>query len=362
MTGLHELPIVADGESLARVCSTISNSSIIALDTEFVRERTYYPELCLVQVATDELITCVDCLAPIDLGPFFEALLRTDCTWVLHSARQDLEVIWNRTQRLPANLIDTQIAGALIGLPPQLGLQGLLERLLGVNVEKAHTRADWSQRPLPAPVLDYALDDVRHLLASWRVLSEKLDELGRLRWFEEDSRRQLETPPISEPLALFERMRGTNALPMENQVAALALVAWREQEAQARDRPRRWILGDDQLLRIARRLPATVVELGAISDLPKKLAARSGDAIIAALKQADPGDMGALTEMQSQRERPDRVLLKALQAEVKAQAERLDVHPEVLATRRDLAAVAAGQRPAILSSGWRAELMQLGNR
>src|SRR5690606_5248407 len=149
---------------------------------EFVRERTYYPQLCLVQVATGDSAACVDCLAEIDLAPFFSLLARPGLTWVLHSGRQDLEVLHQHAGVLPARIADTQIAAALTGRAAQIGLRELLAQVLGVDIGKDHTRADWSARPLPEGPLRYALDDVRHLLPLWRRLEQELDRLGRLDW------------------------------------------------------------------------------------------------------------------------------------------------------------------------------------
>ena len=147
MADTNTISWVATEAELAVLTDVISAAPVIAVDTEFVREKTYYPQLCLIQVATREHAACIDCLAPLELAPLFERLFRADCTSVLHSARQDLEVIWQRAQRLPPRLIDTQIAAALVGWPPQIGLEGLLERTLNVTLGESYARTDWSRRP-----------------------------------------------------------------------------------------------------------------------------------------------------------------------------------------------------------------------
>ena len=168
-----EFPLIDDGRALETLCERIANASLVALDTEFVRERTYFPELCVLQIATDEAVAAVDCLSGIDLDPLFATLYAESKCWLLHSARQDLEVLFYRAGKLPAHLIDTQIAAGLLGLPLQVGLQGLLEEMLGVRIDKEHTRADWSARPLPAALERYALDDVRYLIPAWQELSAR---------------------------------------------------------------------------------------------------------------------------------------------------------------------------------------------
>ena len=174
----------------------------------FVREQTYYPRLCLIQVATPDRLACVDCVAGMDLKPLFSALLAPGRTWLLHSVRQDLEAMQRLMFRLPSRLIDTQIAAALLGKTPQIGLQDLAAEELNVRLDKGFTRTNWARRPLPAGALQYALDDVRHLFALWGVLRGKLKGLNRLGWLEEDCRTALATPVLTPPAALWSRLRG----------------------------------------------------------------------------------------------------------------------------------------------------------
>jgi ribonuclease D len=355
---LTNSPLVADHDALTLALERLENAPLVALDTEFIRERTYRPELCLIQLATPEWCFGVDCLAELDLSPLFEMLAAPRRGWVVHSARQDLEVIWNSGERLPSVLLDTQVAGALVGLPPQLGLQDLLAELLGVRLDKEHTRSDWTRRPLPEAALAYALDDVRHLLPAWRALEERLAELGRIEWFEEDCRRVLAEPLVTEPVAVARRLRGIAELPLEQRAAALALVAWREERASGANRPRRWILADDTLAKIATRLPSTPQELGRLPGVTPSFATRWGDQILAALDAR--GAWAEAADALGRASRPDKQKLAALKEIVQQRAAALGIHAEVLATRRDLAAVAVGEAPTELREGWRAEQLQLG--
>ena len=172
-----EIGWVATSDTLERLVAALKRTSLAAVDTEFVREKTYYPQLCLIQIATRDEVACIDCLAPLDLSPLYVELFRPDFAWVLHSARQDLEVVWQRTQRMPPRLIDTQIAAALAGNAPQIGLENLLARTLGVELGESYARTDWSRRPLPPLALAYALDDVRHLRAA---RGRRVDGVGPL--------------------------------------------------------------------------------------------------------------------------------------------------------------------------------------
>lgn len=350
-TAPTELPLVTDSRTLDALVERLADARLIALDTEFVRERTYYPELCVLQLATDEIVAAIDCLAGLDLDRLLEAITGPRTTWLLHSARQDLEVLLNLGARRPRILIDTQIAAALVGMPLQIGLQGLLAEILSISIAKEHTRTDWSRRPLPAAALDYALDDVRYLLPLWQALETRLGTLGRIAWLEEDCARQLSLPIQPDPRTLLDRTKGSGSLRGEGRAAALALLAWRESRAQARNRPRRWILPDDQLIAIAAALPRTPADLERVPGLPAKLLARSGPALLEALRKApelpETPEAGA----------PDRQRVKRLQADVRSRARALGLQPELLATRRDIAQAAGGHAPDAFVSGWRGSIL-----
>jgi ribonuclease D len=333
----------------------LAASPVVALDTEFVREKTYYPKLCVIQIATDRAAACVDCLAPLDLEPLFSVLFQPDKTWIVHSARQDLEVLWQRTQRLPPRLIDTQVAAALTGFPPQVGLDGLLSRTLGVTLGADYARTDWSRRPLPPEVLRYAIDDVRYLLPAWRKLESQLTELGRTSWLVEDSERILAEPPVADPVAVFSRLKGVFALPFASQCAALALVQWREAAAQRADRPRRWLIADEALLEIAARLPAAPDGFDGL--LPARFAARHAEELLAVIAARGDPAIEAVVRRYAQHQIPDKARVKALQERVRQRAAELGIEPEILATRRDLVALAQGSVPAHLESGWRAGVL-----
>lgn len=350
---------IADQRSLLALSRDLRDAELIAVDTEFVREKTYYPELCLIQVASEKVIACVDCLAGLDPEPLLDALLRPGCAWVLHSARQDLEVIWNAAQRLPGRLIDTQIAAALLGFAPQLSLQSLLTELLGVELDKSHARSDWTRRPLPRKALDYAIDDVRYLLPAWSELSGRLEARGRLDWHAEDCRRALGTPLAADTHAIWLKLRGIAAMTDDQRAAALGLVRWREKQAQRRNRPRRWILSDEPLTQIAKALPGTPEELAAVGDLPRRLLAHSGTEILDAIKKSRKPSIRAAVAAFQPPSKPDKARLAMLQRRVADLARELGIEPELLATRRDLVALANGDVPETLTSGWRAEQLRV---
>jgi ribonuclease D len=352
MASADEIGWVATSDKLERLVAALKKSSLAAVDTEFVREKTYYPQLCLIQIATRDDVACIDCLAPLDLSPLYAELFRPGFTWVLHSARQDLEVVWQRAQQMPPRLIDTQIAAALTGNAPQMGLETLLSRTLGIELGESYARTDWSRRPLPPEPLAYALDDVRHLLRAWDGLEARLTDLGRAAWLEEECARVLAERPEADTLSVWARLKGVHGLSLPSQCAALALVRWREGAAQRSDRPRRWLLADEVLLAIAAAMPADMDALGAL--VPEKFAARNGKAVLAAVAAHGEPELVAEVHASAAQAVPDKNLVKALQEKVRQIAGTLGIEPEILATRRDLAAVAVGKPPAHLVNGWRA--------
>ena len=348
--------LVGDSRALASLVDAIESEPVIGLDTEFVREQTYYPRLCLIQVATPHRLACVDCLAELDLAPLFDALLAPGRTWILHSARQDLEAMHPLMDGLPAALIDTQIAAALIGKTPQIGLQTLVSDELNVRLEKQFTRTNWAARPLPAGALEYALDDVRHLFALWSALKQRLEELDRLRWLEEDCRIALETPVLTPPHAMWARLRGVRSLDARTRYASLALVEWRERCSQRLNRPRRWICSDDLLLRIARAMPARERDLARIAELPKRMARRFGGEIIAAIAGSDNPETRRLAA--DRRTPVPEGGIKPLREGARQRALELGIDPQVLATRQELTDLLCGIPGGRVAGGWRQEALK----
>jgi len=351
---MTESDLFIDGNAaLAELLAAIPAAQNLALDTEFVRERTYYPKLCLIQVDTSEFTACIDFLADLDLESLFSCLFSPERTWVLHSARQDLEVIYQHANRMPATLIDTQIAAGLLGYPPQIGLQDLLAEKLRVKLEKGYARTDWARRPLPEPALRYALDDVRSLIPLWQHLEAELAELGRIAWLEEDCQTVLDTPPITPAVTLWTRLKGLGSMAPQNQCAALALVNWRERYARTLDRPRRWIMSDALLLRIANALPTKLSQLKRIPEMPSRLAERAGQDLLSELERYDRPKALELIRTQLASDRPKAYELRKSQARVREHAATLGIHSEILATRKELGEALVGRPSRRLEEGWR---------
>ena len=326
-----------------------------AVDTEFMRERTYFAQLCLAQVATHGDIWCVDPLSGHSQDAFWQELLAHD--WVLHSARQDIEVVYQASGAMPKAIFDTQIAAALLGLPPQIGYAGLVKELFDVEIHKTHTRADWSKRPLRDEYLEYAAEDVEYLLPAYEVLTEKLDLEGRLEWARGDAEWLLD-PALYDIGAeqAVDRLKGARNFRGRKRAAASRLAAWREAEAIKRNRPRQWIMRDSVLLEIAWNLPRHESELAALDGMPPKLLKRVGHELLAAVAAAN--DEASSYNPPRPPSEGQKALLKEMQARVAACAEDLGIAAETVASKRELSAVViVGNRKSRVFSGWRAELI-----
>jgi ribonuclease D len=342
-------------EQPTELTAVLAASDCVAIDTEFMRERTFFSQLCLVQVASGEHIYCVDPLRESDLAPFWDAAMPVP--WVLHSGRQDVEVIYQAAKRMPVQVFDTQIAAALLGYPPQMGYAALVKELFDISIDKSHTRADWSRRPLPDEYLHYAAEDVEYLLPAYDVLAECLDRKGRLDWAREDSASLLDPALYDvDPATAVDRLKGARNLRGKRRAAATKLAEWREREALRSNRPRQWIAKDSALLDIASRLPSNTQELARIEGLPGGLVRRSGVRIIEAVAAAVTADQRYAPPRSP--DEAQKALLKSMQAEVARRSLDLGVAPETIASKRDLSAVViGGDRASRVLTGWRRELI-----
>ena len=341
---------------LRSFCSAIRSASFLALDTEFVRIRTYYPELCLIQVAAAGQLACIDPLAGMSLDPLLELLHDGTITKVMHAARQDLELFYLLDQRLPGPLFDTQIAAALLGFDDQIGYAKLVESILGVRLAKAHTRTDWAERPLSPEQLAYAGEDVQYLLPLYESLRAQLEERGRLAWLEEDAQALLD-PELYRivPEDMWQRVKGWTGLRSAAQRRVLAqLAAWREREAMTRNRPRQWVLRDSLLLGLARILPANRNRLAQIPDLPRPVLERYASPLLELIASARDARED---EPQPKVESTDPDQLNRLASIVRTRAEAHDLSPSLLAPRRELSQLLRGDRDLAMLRGWRFELI-----
>jgi ribonuclease D len=348
------LPLISNAAQLDEACAALGEAPLLALDTEFMRTNTYAPQLCLSQVATRSEVWCVDELASFDSEPLWQSIAASGALCVLHAAKQDLEVIRIRHRIMLPSLFDTQVAAALVGHPPQVGYGNLVKAVLGIELDKAHTRADWARRPLGSELLRYAAEDVIHLPDLHDALAGALSAAGRLDWALEDSRALLD-PALYEvrPDEAWRRLAGLPFLAPEAQVRARRLAAWRETLAASRDRPRQWILSDKSILDIARRAPESLAALADCEEIAPGTVRHKGQAILAELAAAGSDDgIPPLTP-----DPPDQAEVKRLAKVVSGIAAELGIAPELLATRRDLIALLRGERAGRPLAGWRREVV-----
>jgi ribonuclease D len=345
--------LICDATTLGSFAAAAADANTIGIDTEFMRERTYYAQLCLLQIALPADSAAIDTLALADLATLRPLMATPAKRKVLHAARQDLEVLWPAIGTL-VGVYDTQVAAALVGLPPQIGYADLVERLLGVRLHKSQTRTDWSQRPLTPEQVAYALDDVRYLLPLRAALDERLEQLGRRDWFEEEMGAFDSAGSFAvDPDEAWKRLRGLAELDPGRRELAQQLAAWREERAMAADRPRGWILPDAALRDIVLRVPRSVPELAQVAELPDGIRRNSGEQIIAIITAIGlPARLPPLPG----RQRPDaerQQQVRRLTDLTQATAVRLGLAPELLATRRELERLAAGARSGGPLEGWR---------
>lgn len=268
----NEYLYIDDNAALKHLCDQLTGSPWLAVDTEFERERTYYPELCLLQVANTEITAIIDPLAITDMLPVYQLLYNQDITKVFHSARQDLEIFFHLQGRVPTPLYDTQLAAEAAGFDASIGYANLVEKMLGITLDKAHTRTDWKRRPLKATHLRYAADDVIYLGQIYQQLLARIadsDALARLQTgFDKLTHPLLYVP---EPGKMWQKIGEARKLGGPTLEILKELAAWRELTAREQNLPRKWVMADPVLVAIARQMPSSTTELDQIKGLPPEI-------------------------------------------------------------------------------------------
>ncbi len=353
---------IDNSEDLNALCKQFANAEWLTLDTEFIRETTYYPRLCLIQIADNETAACIDPLAINDLGPLHALLMNTRVTKVLHAASQDMEIFYYLWGELPKPVFDTQPAAALAGLGDQIGYANLVQTLTGVELAKGHSRTDWSKRPLDTAQIRYALDDVIHLRAVYIKLRDRLHDAGRLEWLTSDAFDTLvstETYRI-EPLDIWQRTKGWQKLKGVQLAILQQLAAWREETARKLDRPRGRILKDDLLVEICRRKPRDIDQLGKLRGIDQGFLRRHGEHLIARVGKAlalDESDWPRHPKMHVKPTPQQQSLADLMQCLVRLKGQQHRIAPASLAARKELEAIASGVRDLPVLKGWKREIV-----
>jgi ribonuclease D len=351
---LHTIA-VTDDAALAAATAQLAAAPRLALDTEFMRERTYYAELAFVQIADAHHITLIDPLSSLDRAGLGALLSVPGQLKVLHAARQDIEVLLPLTGTPVSPVLDTQLAAALLGFAPQIGYGDLIARELGISLEKGQARTDWTRRPLSEAQLAYAADDVRYLLPLAEKLEERLDGLGRLGWLWEDLA-LLANPALYtvDPANAWQRLKGVETLPPAEQQRVRVLCAWRESRAARRNLPRGWVLTDEGLRTIARIAPGDLVALKGLEVMAPGTVEKLGPEILAALADARLLPLEGIVQRQDARPSPEeRDRTQRLSECVRQIATELAIAPEVLAPQRELRRLARGEALVEVLAGWR---------
>lgn len=351
-----ETRFITQAAELEQLCQQLSQSEFVTVDTEFVREQTYYPQLALIQIADQQTIACIDPLAIEDLAPLKQLFSNPAVTKVFHAAGQDMEIFYLIFGELPHPLFDTQIAATVLGQGEQIGYANLVKELLNVDLDKSHSRTNWLQRPLDPKQISYAEDDVRYLSQLYPLQLQALESQGRSDWLKEDFT-ELANPARyqSDPDTAWRKIKGLNKLKGLQLAILQKLSAWREQQAIDKDKPRRWIAADVIMLDIAKLRPKDIPALEKIRGITANLVQRNGDKLLQCICEAE----AMPKEQWPNLPRPKRLtvgqdaLVDVLSAIVKLSAQQYQITPTTLASRKELEQLVHGERELAILNGWR---------
>lgn len=353
---------LATSDDLARFAETARQAPAIGIDTEFMRERTYFARLCLIQVSLADSTAIIDPLAIDDLEPFFDVLSDERVVKVLHAGSQDLEIFFRLMGKTARPVFDTQVAATLAGFPQQVGYGAIVRELLGVELEKGDTFTDWARRPLTRTQVEYAHNDVLYLLPVFERLRHALERDERMGWLERDFARMAD-PATYEvvPSEQWRRLKRVSALNRRQLGVAREVAAWRETEAQRRDVPKRWLLSDESAIEISRRMPKDPGELAAVrgvgDKLPRSLYAEVVRAVERGLAVPD-SELPAIERRRRVAAADVEGAVDLMVALVRLRAREHGVAMPILASRDELERLAAGETEGhVLLDGWRREIV-----
>ncbi len=354
------MKLITTTADLEAACARLASHPVITVDTEFLRETTYYPLLCVVQMASPEEAVVIDTLAEgIDLASFFALMGNEKVLKVFHAARQDIEIIWHRAGIVPHPVFDTQVAAMVLGYGDSIAYDALVERITGHRPDKTHRFTDWSRRPLTEDQLHYAVSDVTHLRDVFAALDADLKKRDRSEWVSEEM--EILTSPKTydfHPERAWERLKTRVRKPKELAVL-MEVAAWREQEAQSRDVPRSRVLKDDAIGDIVTHAPTTLERLANLRSLPKGFErSKWGQDILAAIQRGLARDLHSLPKLDKPRSNANTsAIVELLKVLLRMTSERHGVASKVIATVDDLEQIAGDDAADVAAlHGWRREL------
>ena len=354
-----EFKLITTPQDLETYCTETSKVDWLALDTEFIREKTYYPKLCLVQIASEHDLVCIDTLAISDLSPLNNLLYQNSITKIFHSASQDLEIFVNLFDAVPTPIFDTQIAASLLGYGDQVSYAHLVNEIFDIELDKSLSRTNWERRPLSSKELKYAIDDVKYLAMVYQTLLTELTAHDRSHWVE------IECNNLSSPKKykvnvnkIWKTVKGAGKL-NSNQLNVLKqLSKWREHQAIAENKPRRWIMSDKILRILAVEQPIELAELGDIEDIELEHVGYA-DALISEIKSAQsiPDNEWPNANTINPLNSNQRKLVKEAQSLVRERAKELNISPSLLATRNVVEKLIRGNRELDILTSWKKDLI-----
>ena len=354
------MDLITTTDELAAVCSRMATHPFVTVDTEFLRETTYYPLLCVAQMASPAEAVVIDALATgIDLAPFFALMANEKVVKVFHAARQDIEIVWNMAKTIPHPIVDTQVAAMVLGYGDSISYDQLVQRITGDTLDKSHRFTDWTRRPLSDAQIAYAVSDVTHLRDVYLKLATDLEKQARSNWVEAEM--DVLTSPETyraDPERAWERLKSRVRKPKELAIL-IEVAAWREREAQNRDVPRGRVIKDEVIGDIAVQAPTTIERLGHLRSLPKGFErSRWGEQIIDAVKRGIERDHKTLPRLDRFRPAANgAAIVELLKVLLRMTAERHGVAAKVIATVDDLDRIAADDKADVPAmKGWRREL------
>ena len=352
---------IANQESLEAFVDRARSSSVLAIDTEFLREKTYYARLCLLQLATDDEVVVVDPFAVESLAVIEPLLTDESIVKLFHAGDQDLEILYHEVGALPHPVFDTQIAAALLGQSQQVGYGALVHAECGVSLKKIDSFTDWSRRPLSDSQLEYAADDVVYLPRLYRMMTKELTEKGRLTWLDHDFEELVDPARYEQdPRERYRRLKRGNQLTLQQLSAAREVAAWRETEAQRRNIPRKWVLTDEQIVEACKREARTIDELFMVRGMREKLSTRDARKVVSLLKSGLDLPESAWPEP----DRPSRnepnvdAQIDLMNALVRLRSKENGIAMQTLASHAELSQVARGHHEGVdVLKGWRRALI-----
>ncbi|HPO07926.1 MAG TPA: ribonuclease D [bacterium] len=359
---LHS-PFIRTTQRLREFCSRARTVQRVGLDTEFVSERRFSPELGIIQVSAGDECAIIDPTELTHLDPFYELLADSHIEKVFHAGRQDLEILSRMTGQVPAPIFDTQVAAALVGYGEQISYARLVEAAMGVTLCKSEGFTDWHARPLSEDQVEYALDDVRYLLPAAERIREDLESAGRLSWAAEEFARLVDEVGVGKtpPEERYRQVRRWNSLSRRHLAVLRELASWRETAAEEKNRPRGRVIPDEVLVELARRAPTTIEELKQIRALNPGIVKRNGRELLAAMEKGMNVPDHELPRIPKRKAKaaPPPGLVDLLATVLRARAEQVRVAPGILARRSELEAIAADPDADLdlpILQGWRYEL------